>query len=327
MSEPQDLRLSPTLEVEGQPTIGQPTVGRSVAGQPTIGQSAIGQPVIGQPITDFLREVPPPSRPPREGPPFSYAGSKWRLSRWILSNIPRRKTFVITHCGTGCPLWHVHPPWPIEVINDLNGDIVNFFRVCRDRPNDLYRAIWWTPYSREEHSFSRSGPPTTDPVERARRFLTDVMLSFTGHYPNTFRFSRACSGSRAVYRHFRTAESRILRIAERLRNVIIEQGDAIECIRRYDTPDTCFYCDPPYIIDGSTRTRFYSNPYSLEDHIRLLETLNSIKGFAAISGYSNPLYDDLLSSWTHHTIPVRTCTARAPTHIAVTEHLWTRDGR
>lgn len=193
------------------------------------------------------------------------------------------------------------PPVFLNVYNDIDSMVVNFFRVLRDRPEELIRAIELTPYSREEYINSQI--PTDDPLEQARRYY---VWCWQGRgrggisEPGGWRFMKAKTRGQTPVDDWGKTDY-LFNVAKYIRdNVQIEHGDALTIIRRYDTPDTLFYLDPPYV--HSTRGErwaqgAYSHELSDEEHTALAEALHNIKGMAIISGYPSELYDSLYSTW------------------------------
>lgn len=229
---------------------------------------------------------------------FPYYGSKSRLAPWISSLLPDHRVYVEPYAGSAAVLFDKRPA-AIEIINDLDGNVVNFFRVLRDREDDLVRALTYTPYAREEYAAAELATPDLDEVERARRFLVRCTQ---GH-------NAAGSGGRAGWSNgIRRNQSqagtvvnlvdRLPAIAQRLRRVVVENRDVVECITAYDGPDTAFFIDPPYL----DTTRVTSNDYRLdvageEEHRRLAKALHACEGTVLLSGYPSPLYDELFADW------------------------------
>src|SRR5258706_11196911 len=108
-------------------------------------------------------------------PPLRWLGGKWKLGNWIIDQFPPHVTYVEPFAG-GASVLFQKTPSEIEVINDINGDIVNFFDILRGQTDDLIRAIWLTPFSRAIHL--RSYQSTDDPLERALRFYVRCWQSF-----------------------------------------------------------------------------------------------------------------------------------------------------
>ncbi len=193
-------------------------------------------------------------------------------------------------------------PSPIEVYNDLNGKIVNLFKVLREKPLEFLSLIYLTPYSREEYNTCHDKEYTSNKdsdVERARRTLVLISQSI---------MARGLRGSKAGWGYTITAShsnqalrwnniiARLLPAINRIKNVQIENLPALEIIRRYDTKDTLFYCDPPYVL-STRRGKDYEFEMTDEEHIELSETLHRVKGKVALSGYDCELYRDLYSDW------------------------------
>jgi len=167
---------------------------------------------------------------------------------------------------------------------------VNFFRVLRDeaKVQRLVHLLRLTPYSREEFYFCRDNLNELgiDDVERARRFFVVVQQSFSGDM-RTWGPSRT---KKVAYNYFNNID-RLIHFSQRFRNVIVEHKDFEELIKQYDTPETFFYCDPPYL-----GAKTVGHIMTERDHERLIRTLLSIRGKAIVTHYLHPLYDQLLQS-------------------------------
>lgn len=238
-------------------------------------------------------------------PAMRYHGGKWKLAPWIIGHFPRHHVYVEPFGGAASVLLR-KPRSYAEVYNDLDGEIVNFFRVLRDRQQsaELQRLCELTPYSRAE--FDLSYQPADDPIEQARR---TVFRSFAGHG------SGAASGYNTGFRanptrsHTTPADdwkgwpSNINRLSKRLRGVIFENMDALEAIERHNRPITFIYCDPPYVAETRSTTtsdgknQVYRYEMDSIDHENLLHTLRQSDAMIALSGYRCELYDDMLHDW------------------------------
>lgn len=106
---------------------------------------------------------------------LKYPGGKWRISEWIISHFPPHKVYCEPFFGSGAVFFNKTPTY-IETINDIDGNIVNFFKVCREYPDELARLIELTPFSREE--FENCYEKSDDPIEQARRTLVRFHQSF-----------------------------------------------------------------------------------------------------------------------------------------------------
>lgn len=231
-------------------------------------------------------------------PPVRYYGGKWRLASWIIQYFPPHITFVEPFCGAASILFRKEPS-KFEVINDLNGEVVNFFDVLRSRPEDLIRAIQLTPFSREEHK--RAHDREGNPLERARRFYIRSRQSFgagEGKYNTGWRFQANNRRGTSVIGEWNDTDH-LWEAARRLKQVQIECDEALRVIQRFDMPETLFYVDPPYLFE----TRYsdeerYAHEMSVEDHCQLAESLRRVEGKVILSGYSSPLYQELYPDWT-----------------------------
>lgn len=238
-------------------------------------------------------------------PPFKYYGAKARLAEWIAAMIPAHRGYVEPFAGSAAVLF-AKPPARHEVLNDLDGNVVNFFRVLRDQPDDLIRACKLTPYSREEY-MAADLAEASEPVERARRFFVKCMQGFSangaGHYAGWSNGSRRGGGSSAMT--VRDHVDQLHLIAERLRGVIIDDRSYEHVIPLYDGPDVVIYADPPYLGETRTgidaerrRSKHYLHDFASEDdHRALAEVLHQAEATVLLSGYRSPLYEDLYGDW------------------------------
>jgi DNA adenine methylase len=235
-------------------------------------------------------------------PPVRYYGGKWRIANWILEQFPPHTTYVEPFCGAANILFRKHPS-RVEVINDLNSNIVTFFDVLRSRPSDLIQAIQLTPYSRQEHRRAHELVPDNHPdrsLEIARRFYVRSRQSFgsgEGEYSTGWRYERDDKRGSSVIDEWNSTRNLWL-AAERLKSVQIESDDAIRTIERFDTMDTLFYIDPPYLFETRySDEHHYAHEMSNADHRQLASVLRAVEGMVLISGYKSDLYDELYGEW------------------------------
>ncbi|MGC9217080.1 DNA adenine methylase [Acidithiobacillus sp.] len=233
-------------------------------------------------------------------PPFPWLGGKGRLADQILARLPapsRDLAYIEPFFGGGA-VFFARRPSGLEVINDANSEVVTFFRVLRDRTDDLIRYLQNTPYSRELFHAWRSMPnPASLPeIERAARFFFIARSSFAAESARktpSWAFAKAYDNRARAFAAVVDSELRTVR--DRLRYALIEHDDAVAVIRRFDSPSAVFYCDPPY-LQSTRRDGEYADEMTDTDHERLLETLLSCEGYVALSGYPSALYSDYLES-------------------------------
>jgi DNA adenine methylase len=192
-----------------------------------------------------------------------------------------------------------------EVYNDLDGEIVNLFRVLRNpsQARELTRLIRLTPFAREE--FELSYIIADDPIEQARRTVFRSFAGFssagtTGKWTTGFRNNATHSGSTPA-QDWGNYPDALGAIVDRLRGVVIESQPAVDIIRKFDGPDTLHYIDPPYPAE-TRNDRWGDGAYRYEmtsdEHRTLADTLRNVRGMVVVSGYACPLYDDeLYSDW------------------------------
>lgn len=238
-----------------------------------------------------------------ERPAVRYYGGKWRIANWIIEQFPPHTCYVEPFAG-GASVLLQKPPSKFEVMNDLNDDVITFFDVLRDRPEQLIRAILLTPYAREELQRARTGGHADDPVEKARRFYIRCWQSYgsgTGKTSTGWRYQIGTGdNSRASVIGSWNDTEHLWSVAERLKQVQIEHDDALKVIRRFDSKETLFYLDPPYV--HSTRyhnstDKGYSHEMTDDDHRQFVGLVKAVSGMAIVSGYPSGLYDELFKGW------------------------------
>ena len=247
------------------------------------------------------------------------------MLKHLLALIPPHRIYVEVF-GGAAHLLFAKPQSEIEVYNDIDENVVNFFRVLRDpeKSRRLQELLRFTPYSRKEFYFCRDNLNETgiDDVERARRFFVINRQSFNA---DPFQTGWAWDTSRHRAKTVASIVDRLHVFAERLRTVQIECDDFEKIIRRYDSPDTFFYCDPPYILTTLRRNPPYS--MSEDDHRRLVRVLLTIRGKALLSGYDHEIYRPLERAGWHKKRVRRMLSAANPHHTGPRrryqyEYLW-----
>jgi DNA adenine methylase len=227
--------------------------------------------------------------------PFTYYGGKARLARRLVALMPRHRTYIEPFFGSGAVLF-AKPPVLHEVVNDLDGAIVTFFRVLRERPEDLAAVCRLSPYARQEYE-ACGVLDAGDELEQARRFWVRVNQSFAKTGNKRTGWSVTTARSQSAPASVRSRIGRFEACAERLARVQIECCDAPELVERLAGADSLVYCDPPYV--GTTRTS--TGDYRVEAdemaHRRLAEVLRASPATVIVSGYASPLYEELFEGW------------------------------
>ncbi len=229
-------------------------------------------------------------------PMLRWHGGKWNLADWIIGHFPRHRVYVEPYGGAASVLIK-KPRSYAEVYNDMDGEVVNLFRVMRDRGDALRRALELTPFAREE--FVDSYLPTDDPLEQARRTVVRGFMGFGSNSHNQssgFRANSNRSGTTPAH-DWRNYPFGIPALIERLRGVVIEHRAAIDVMHAHDGEETLHYCDPPYVWSTRDGGKDYRHEMSDEDHVTLASVLRDLAGAVVVSGYRCALYDHLFSGW------------------------------
>jgi DNA adenine methylase len=245
----------------------------------------------------------------RKGPdaPIAWYGGKHYLARWIIEQMHDHRVYVEPFGGMAGVLLKKEPS-EVEVFNDLDGRVVNFFRVIRDRQqfNELKRRCELTPYSREEFHTLCHTPEPSNPVDQAWWFFVRCRqarggIGMSRLTPNSWATStRTRRKMPEPISKYLSALDGLEAVAARFRPVMIENMPAIDLIRKYDGNDVLFYCDPPY--PASTRSGRKATTYAFEmtdaQHAELLDMIGQCRGRVLISSYDSPLYTNHLKDWT-----------------------------
>jgi DNA adenine methylase len=234
---------------------------------------------------------------------FGWYGGKFNHLDWLLPLLPTTTHYCEPFGGSAAVLLN-RDPSPVETYNDIDGEVVNFFRVLRDDHDSLIRAIGLTPFSREELRIAAQAPlEGLSDLERARRFFVRARQVRTGlaQTASAGRWAHCKLTSRAgmagaVSRWLGSVEG-LSEIVQRLLRVQIENAPAIEVIQRYDSEETLFYCDPPYAHDSRSDVKAYSFEMKDVEHRALARVLHKVKGKVALSGYHSQLMEELYEDW------------------------------
>jgi len=256
-------------------------------------------------------------------PVIRYHGGKFRMAPWILQHMPPHRVYVEPFGGAGSVLM-AKPRAYAEVYNDLDGDVVNLFRVlrCHRRRGQLIEQLALTPYARTE--FAMAVAPARNTVERARRTIVRAQMGFgsSGATKGTtgFRIDTDRAYSTAQHNWAKYPEH-VAAVGERLRGVLIEQRPAIDVMRAHDGKDTLHYVDPPYLpATRCARGKFYRHEMTADEHAELLAAVRQLRGMVMLSGYPSDQYTDALADWHAVSTMARASGQRGSVHR--TEVLW-----
>ena len=226
---------------------------------------------------------------------LKYPGGKWRIAEWVISHFPAHKVYLEPFFGGGGVFFNKQPSY-IETINDLNGDVVNLFRVCRERTAELAAAIELTPWAGEEFR-ACNDIQCGDELERARRTLVRYHQSFgtCNSSRNSWRNVQTSTAPRVCFQ-WNDLPQTIMQVFGRLKEAQIENTDALTLIERYNSPDTLIYLDPPY-LQSLRKRNMYKCEMTNKQHVELLELIKKSKSKICLSAYDNELYNDYLKGW------------------------------
>ena len=271
-----------------------------------------------------------PRKAPSLYPPIKWHGGKYYLAQKILSLAPPHLHYVEAFAGGLQVLLAKDPQNVSEIVNDVNGDLTNFWRVLQDDADfaRFHRIMQATPFSEFEFErrFAELQAPG-DAVERAARFfvvcrqsLAGRMKSFTG--VTKTRTRRGMNNETSAWL---ACVDGLPAVHERLRRVMIINRDAVQVVRKHDGPRTWFYLDPPYMSETRATADVYAFEMPNEKHVELLETLGELKGKFALSGYDHPLYAEAATrhGWRKYEFDLPNNSAAGDTKRRMVECVWT----
>ncbi len=226
--------------------------------------------------------------------PFKWVGGKSRLRKQIISLLPKHTCYVELFSGAAWVLFG-KPPSDVEVLNDIDQELVTFFRVVKEKPEELIASFEWELVSRAEFKRLASLDPTklTD-IQRAHRFYYLIMAGWGGElrYP---RFQTSISdgghGNRLIGA-LETLKERLTPVHDRLKTVIIENLSWQDCLDRYDRPNAVMYIDPPYPDNG---VNYAHNMRGWDEHHELAKRLQDTECKWILSSYDIPQVREMYS--------------------------------
>lgn len=230
--------------------------------------------------------------------PIGWFGGKGNFTKKIvpiLNNIQHK--FYCEPFGGGASVMLAKPPVAVETYNDLDSGLYDFFTTLADPVlfEQFYRRVEALPCSRQLYNEARATwQNEQDKIKRVALWYVIARQSFSGDFGSSWGTSVTTSGRwrATTVNSWLMAIDRLPQVHERLQRVQIENKPAIDCIAQYDTPDTLFYCDPPYILDTRSAGG-YTHELTDDMHSELIDAILSVKGSVVLSGYNHPLYNRL----------------------------------
>ncbi|NTX44238.1 DNA adenine methylase [Burkholderia cepacia] len=230
-------------------------------------------------------------------PIIPWIGGKRRLADHLIPRFPAHECYVEVFAG-GAALYFMRPPAKVEVINDVNGELINLYRVVQHHLEEFVRQFKWALTSRQVFEWMKQmAPETLTDIQRAARF---------------YYLQKTCFGGKVDGQTFGTATEappklNLLRIEEelsaahlRLAGAYVERLDWLACIDRYDRPHTLFYLDPPYF-----ETEGYGVPFPFVEYEKMAERLRSLKGRAIVSLNDHPEIRRAFDGFHIETVPIQ----------------------
>jgi len=232
-----------------------------------------------------------PNAPRR--PALRYYGGGWTRAPWTISFIPEHDNYLEPCFGAGSILLR-KPVAQNEVVNDLDGRTVNYFRVLREQGQALLDLINLTPWAEDEMRSCIEVSP--DPLEDARRFFficwATVHGGPTGQY-HSFRYQKSIENRFTAPPQDAIGRDDLLVTADRLKNVTIMNRDALGLIEKFIREFTVIYFDPPYLAEKRRRKTGYNHEPDRAWHIEAAKLLRESNGPVLVAGYRSKLYADL----------------------------------
>ena len=231
-----------------------------------------------------------------------FYGSKWRIAKWIETHFPSHTTFCDVFGGSGVMTLRKKKS-PVEVYNDISFKMFNLIRNIKENHEEMLGYLSKLNYSKEIYLEHFGATPTNQQVP-------DYVLQYANKIMLVASWSYGSQGAHRKYPDFqqdfeyrsslKVWKNRLVDLpnkAKRLKDVILENMDFEEIIKKYDNPMTLFFCDPPYLGSEDGYSKRKDNVFNERNHRKLTECLHSIKGMALICGYHSPLYAKMYRDW------------------------------
>jgi DNA adenine methylase len=228
---------------------------------------------------------------------FSFIGAKAMMADWIISRFPQHNSYVEVFGGSGAVLLKKQMSKK-EVYNDFNENLTNFFEVIRSDTDAFIHHFDFLMHNEVLHNkFQREPLPKGNNLEWAIRYFYLIVNSFNGQVDASFNYTTHVTNKNTLA--FKNKKRKLLNVARRFKNVEIRNRDFEHIIETYDNHDTLFYIDPPYYGKEDYYNHSAGELFNIDDHKRLRDTLEDIKGKALVSYYGTPEIMELYKDWQH----------------------------
>ncbi len=260
---------------------------------------------------------------------LKYHGGKHYLAKAIRAFFPPHVHYVEPFAGSLAVLLAGDGKGVSEVVNDVDGHLMNFWRTLRDRPREMVSRLFYTPFSKPHWEEAATQLNDPDPVVAACAYFIHLRMSMSGRGRSFAPLSktRTRGGMNEQVSAYLSSIPQCAEVKVRLEQVVLYNENAIEVIKREDGPKTLFYCDPPYPKETRTSPEVYAHEMTFEEHAELLEVLDDCQGAVILSGYDNALYNERLAGWRREEIKAPNHAAKGEKKRLMTEVLWIKEAR
>lgn len=276
-------------------------------------------------------------------PPVKWHGGKYYLADWIISHFPAgyEKMTYVEPFGGGASALLQKQPSQVEVYNDIDARLNNLFYVLHSHSDSFIKHLSLTPYSEAEYKRTKGVDELTDRqllshswsgrrVVAAVNFYILCRQSIGGRGDSFALSKHRVRGGMAdnVSAWLSSIDQNLPKVIKRLRTVQILCRDTFKVIEKFDSPNTLFYLDPPYLQCTRKSPEVFKHEFTSRDHYNLLELVSNLKGFWVLSGYNNPLYSAWadVCGWQKVEKKISNHAAGGKGKRVMTECLWFRKG-
>lgn len=228
-----------------------------------------------------------------------YMGGKFSLLKHILPQLPESKIFVDVFGGGGSVVYNKRPASKITIYNDLSSEVYIFFKVLREQYDELRHLLEYTPFSYQlfKEAYTKLRKEKSEGLSELQRAWYWFVLIRQSYATRGDAFARALSSYGC--RHFHISVSNLKQLSDFFKGISIDNIDYWDLMQKYDSENTLFYCDPPYLAQCGSKasSEGYFNSFSFEDHKLFLDRIKTLKGKVCVSHYKVDLYDSELSDW------------------------------